>query len=56
MYKFNPIYNKVPSGPCLYGKTIKYTLEVSKEINIEDLEIIHTRAEDLAIKKELTNL
>lgn len=34
------------------NKKLNVIREVSKDINIDNLEIIHTRAEDLAIKKE----
>ena len=32
MYCFNPIYNKVPSGPVEKNKTVTYTLKIKKEI------------------------
>lgn len=32
MYCFNPIYNKVPTGPVEKNKTVTYTLKIKKEI------------------------
>lgn len=41
MYKFNPIYNKLPEGPSLTGKEVKYTVKVNNAINSTAMNFVY---------------